>query len=71
MNHYSTLAAKKNIENGKKSNFLIDIVLRPAFAFFKMYILKLGILDGQIGYMLSKNYANYTMNKYIKMKYFK
>ena len=71
MNHYSTLAAKKNIENGKKSIFLLDIILRPAFAFFKMYILKLGVLDGQIGYMLSKNYANYTMNKYIKMKYFK
>lgn len=70
MNHYSTLAAKKNIESGKQSNFLLDIILRPAFAFFKMYILKLGILDGQIGYMLSKNYANYTMNKYIKMKYF-
>ncbi len=69
MNHYSTLAARKNKENGKKSNFLLDIILRPAFAFFKMYILKLGILDGQIGYMLSKNYANYTMNKYIKMKF--
>lgn len=69
MNHYSTLAAKKNKDAGKKSNFVLDIILRPAFAFFKMYILKLGFLDGQIGYMLSKNYANYTMNKYIKMKF--
>lgn len=71
MNHYSTLAAKKNKDAGKKSNFILDIILRPAFAFFKMYILKLGFLDGQIGYMLSKNYANYTMNKYIKMKFLK
>lgn len=71
MNHYSTLAAKKNIEQGKKSNFILDIILRPAFAFFKMYILKLGVLDGQIGYMLCKNYSNYTMNKYIKMKFLK
>lgn len=71
MNHYSTLAAKKNMEQGKKSNFILDIILRPAFAFFKMYILKLGILDGQIGYMLCKSYANYTMNKYIKMKFLK
>lgn len=71
MNQYSTLAAEKNKAKGKKSNFILDVVLRPAFAFFKMYILKLGILDGEIGYELSKNYANYTMNKYIKLKYLK
>lgn len=69
MNQYSTLAARKNFEKGKKSNFILDVILRPAFAFFKMYILKLGILDGKIGYMLSMNYANYTMNKYIKMRF--
>ena len=71
MNQYSTLAAEKNSQKGKKSNFILDVILRPAFAFFKMYILKLGFLDGQIGYMLSKNYANYTMNKYIKLMFLK
>lgn len=68
MNQYSTLAAEKNKKEGKKCNFLFDIIFRPAFAFFKMYILKLGFLDGQLGYMLCRNYANYTMNKYIKLK---
>lgn len=68
MNQYSTLAAKKNFEAGRKSNFVLDIILRPMFAFFKMYILKLGFLDGELGYMLCKNYANYTMNKYVKLK---
>lgn len=68
MNQYSTLAAKKNFEAGKNSNFILDIILRPMFAFFKMYILKLGFLDGELGYMLCKNYANYTMNKYVKLK---
>ena len=66
MNQYSTLGAEKNVQKGKTTNFLLDIVLRPIFAFFKMYILKLGILDGKLGFILSVSYANYTMNKYIK-----
>ncbi len=69
MNQYSSLAAEKNFKNGKTMNFILDIILRPLFAFFKMYILKKGFLDGKIGYMLSANYANYTMNKYIKLGY--
>lgn len=68
MNQYSTLAAEKNKKEGKKCNFFFDIIFRPAFAFFKMYVLKLGFLDGKIGYMLCMNYANYTMNKYIKLR---
>lgn len=68
MNQYSTLAAEKYKKEGKSCNFLFDVMFRPAFAFFKMYVLKLGFLDGKIGYMLSANYANYTMNKYIKLK---
>ena len=69
MNQYSTLAAEKNKKDGKRCNFLFDIIFRPAFAFFKMYILKLGILDGALGYVLCMNYANYTLNKYVKLKY--
>lgn len=69
MNQYSTLAAEKSRKEGKTCNFLFDIIFRPAFAFFKMYILKLGILDGMLGYVLCLNYANYTLNKYVKLKY--
>jgi len=69
MNQYSTLAAEKSRIEGKTCNFLFDIIFRPAFAFFKMYILKLGILDGMLGYVLCLNYANYTLNKYVKLKY--
>ena len=68
MNQYSTLAAEKSKKEGKKCNFFFDVMFRPAFAFFKMYVLKLGFLDGQIGFMLCANYANYTMNKYVKLK---
>ncbi|WP_369832049.1 glycosyltransferase family 2 protein [Neisseria sp. N177_16] len=69
MNQYSTLSAEKYKKEGREYHFLIDIVLRPLFAFVKMYILKRGFLDGVLGYILAKNYANYTMNKYVKLKY--
>ncbi|MGL5206910.1 MAG: glycosyltransferase family 2 protein [Acidaminococcaceae bacterium] len=67
MNQYSELAAKKRHDSGKSFNFLFDIIVRPSWAFFKMYILKQGFLDGKLGYMLCANYANYTMNKYAKL----
>jgi len=69
MNRYSTLSAEKYRNEGKRIHTFADIWLRPWFAFFKMYFLKLGFLDGALGYILAKNYANYTMNKYVKLKY--
>ncbi|MCF7528774.1 glycosyltransferase family 2 protein [Neisseria lisongii] len=69
MNQYSTLAAEKYRKENKSSRPFMDIFLRPMFAFIKMYFFKLGFLDGMLGYILCKNYANYTMNKYVKLKY--
>lgn len=69
MNQYSTLAAEKYKQEGKASRPFFDLILRPLFAFIKMYFLKRGFLDGMLGYTLCKNYANYTMNKYVKLKY--
>lgn len=65
MNIYSTIWAKNS---NKKVNFIKDIVLRPLFAFFKMYIIQLGVLEGWLGFVLSVNYSLYTLNKYVKLK---
>lgn len=67
MNKYSTIAAKKYFEEGKKSRFVFDIVMRPLFAFIKMYFLKRGFMDGVLGLAVSRQYANYTMAKYFKL----
>ena len=67
MNKYSTLAAKKYFDAGKKSRPLFDLIARPFFAFLKMYIFKLGFADGLIGLALSANYAAYTLSKYFKL----
>ena len=67
LNNYTTLAAAKYKKNHKKCSFFLDIVLRPFWAFFKVYILNLGFLDGKMGWRLSTNHYFYTMNKYIKL----
>ncbi|MBE9527607.1 MAG: glycosyltransferase family 2 protein [Proteobacteria bacterium] len=64
---YSTLGAEELYESGRRTR-ATDTTLRPLFTFFKMYILKLGFLDGALGFKLSTLYAGYTRAKYIKLK---
>ena len=68
-NNYTTLAAKKYKENGKSCSFIKDILIRPSWAFFKVYILDRGFLDGKMGFILSVNHYFYTMIKYVKLYY--
>lgn len=68
MNQYSTIGAKNNFEKGKRASVFKDFVFRPFFAFIKMYVLKRGFLEGWLGFVLCLNYANYTLNKYVKLK---
>lgn len=67
MNMYSAIGAVKNYEAGKKVKYIKDLIFRPFFAFIKMYILKKGFLEGWMGFVLCLNYANYTLNKYVKL----
>jgi glycosyltransferase involved in cell wall biosynthesis len=67
MERYSTLAAKQMLLEGRRTRTL-DILIRPAFTFFKMFVLKRGFLDGGVGLLLSMLYASYTKAKYIKLR---
>lgn len=67
MERYSTLAAEEMNKSGKKAS-IIDLTIRPAFTFFKMYVLKLGFLDGATGMTLARLYAMYTHAKYTKLR---
>ena len=69
INKYSTLSAEKYRQNGKKCYFFRDVVLRPFWAFFKIYVLNGGFLDGKMGFVLSVNHYLYTFNKYVKLYY--
>ena len=56
-NRYSSLGAKHNF---------FKALLNPTWTFFKLFILKGGILEGWRGYIIAKLYAQYTFWKYIK-----
>ncbi len=65
-NNYTTLAAQELTAQNKKAK-LLDIILRPLFLFVKMYIFKLGFLDGIQGFILAVFSAAYVFTKYSKI----
>lgn len=66
-NNYTDLAARKMLEKGKHASVFKDIVLRPIWAFIKVYFLNGGFLDGRLGWVLSCNHFMYTMMKYERL----
>ena len=65
--HYTTLAAKQMFEQGRRATAL-DVVLQPAFAFFRNFILKRGFLDGSVGLTISRMNARYVSMKFAKLR---
>ena len=68
LNLYTTLAAKKMQEKGKRAR-LLDFVSHPFWAAFRMYVLQGGWRDGRIGFVLACFHYFYTMAKYVKLYY--
>ncbi len=64
-NRYTTLAAKQMLAQGRKPT-LFDLLLRPPATFIRMYVLKLGFLDGLEGFLLCALSAMYVLVKYSK-----
>ena len=65
-NKYTTLAAQESVRQGKKGS-LVDMLVRPAWSFVKMYIIKRGFLDGIHGLILCLVSAYYVFVKYAKI----
>lgn len=65
-NSYTLLAAKELFEKGKRAT-VIDILTRPIFLFCKMYIFRLGFLDGLHGLILAVFSSSYVFTKYCKL----
>ena len=61
---YAQMSAQSYIKKGKKSS-LSKIIFSPIFSFFKLYILKLGFLDGRAGLVAGVSAYIYTFLKYI------
>ncbi len=67
MERYSSLAALEMIKEGRTPR-AGDMILRPAFTFIKMFVLRGGFLEGVTGLKLSALYAFYTYKKYTKLR---
>jgi hypothetical protein len=65
-NRYTTLAAQEKVDAGKSAG-IGAILIRPWFTFFKMFIFKLGFLDGIQGFMLCLLSTGYVTIKYAKI----
>jgi glycosyltransferase involved in cell wall biosynthesis len=65
-NNYTSLAAAELKEKGKKFN-LLNLVVNPLWVFVRMYVLRLGFLDGIPGLILCILSANYVFTKYAKL----
>ncbi|WP_274571884.1 glycosyltransferase family 2 protein [Neisseria leonii] len=68
-NAYTRLSAEKYREAGKPVGFFKDIILRPFWAFIKVYLFDRGFLDGRIGWIFAVNHYFYTMTKYVRLYY--
>ena len=66
-NRYTTLGAIEYYKKRKKAS-LISIVLSPIYKFLRMYIVRLGFLDGLEGFLLATTSSLYTMVKYYKLR---
>ena len=66
MDRYSSLRSEEMFKAGKKFS-IFQLLINPLAMFFRMYVAKLGFLDGKIGLILSVLYCNYTIMKYIKL----
>lgn len=67
MDKYSTLAAGELLKKGRKAR-VSDLLFRPPFTFFKMFVVKQGFRDGLHGLVIAMLYAFYTFTKYAKLR---
>jgi len=68
INSFSEIAARAAYKKSRPPNLVFDILLNPFFTFFKKYVLKLGVLDGYSGFLISIHTAYGKFLKYIKLK---
>jgi glycosyltransferase involved in cell wall biosynthesis len=65
-NNYTSLAADDLVSKGKSFS-LYDVLIRPPIFFLRMYLLRLGFLDGMQGFILCVLSAAYVFTKYAKL----
>ena len=57
---------KKYAELSQKNRNLFKAFISPIWTFFKIYVIRLGFIEGWRGFVIAKVYAQYTFWKYYK-----
>lgn len=65
--YYSLLSARENHKKGKKFSYF-NLLLNPIIAFVRLYIIRLGFLDGFPGLVSGFSTYYYTFMKYLYLK---
>jgi hypothetical protein len=65
MDRYSTAGAQTLLASGRRVSFFTGIA-HGCFAFFKSYVLRLGVLDGAEGFLLAVANAEGSYYRYMK-----
>ena len=66
LDSYTSYLAQQQIEKNKRTGFLTGALLKPTWAFLKVYVFNRGFLDGRMGLMFAVHHAYYTFMKYAK-----
>ncbi|RJP89131.1 MAG: glycosyltransferase family 2 protein [Desulfobacteraceae bacterium] len=61
---YAWLGARQRHEKGKKGLGLTGAALRAIWTFFLIYVIRLGFLDGRVGFLVAVMYGQSSFNKY-------
>jgi len=67
VNSFSSLLAQDMYEKGKRYHLWL-LVLRPAFKFLEVYVLKLGFLDGLAGFIIAITSAYALFVRYVRLR---
>jgi len=57
---------KKYAKLSQKNKSLVKAFISPIWTFLKIYIVRLGFIEGWRGFIIAKVYAQYTFWKYYK-----
>lgn len=67
MDNYSNIFTDIMIEKGECFD-LFQLIFRPLYKFIRVYIIKMGFLDGVPGFILAVSNAFYIFVKYVKLR---
>ncbi|GGB86170.1 hypothetical protein GCM10007424_27790 [Flavobacterium suaedae] len=65
--HYSRLKAKEFYNEGISTN-IFHFTVRPAFRFFKYYVLKFGFINGRRGYEIARILGYHVYMRYVYLR---